>query len=169
MLQETQSAMPVGCTTNYTRYTAVLCYPVLHQVLCRWLQSTQRYFAVFQVNRPLTMKKDGIQTRNRKVTDKTKKSRRGNQWETKQLKLAPPIEGPSHSCSPLTSAQCQLWNNFLLLTSSQVWVIAPQTHWAYGYPFEEFVQCILQTVTIVFWFVTWLAYSSYLLSDFLSF
>lgn len=30
-----------------------------------------------QVNRPLTMKKEGIQTRNRKMSNKSKKSKRG--------------------------------------------------------------------------------------------
>uniref|UniRef100_A0A7N8XP20 GATA binding protein 1b n=1 Tax=Mastacembelus armatus TaxID=205130 RepID=A0A7N8XP20_9TELE len=39
------------------------------------------------VNRPLTMKKEGIQTRNRKVTSKSKKSMRGNQSESKQCWL----------------------------------------------------------------------------------
>ena len=34
--------------------------------------------ACFQVNRPLSMKKDGIQTRNRKVSSKTKKSKKHN-------------------------------------------------------------------------------------------
>ncbi|XP_071314913.1 erythroid transcription factor [Trachinotus anak] len=50
------------------------------------------YYKLHQVNRPLTMKKDGIQTRNRKVTNKNKKSRRGNQSETKEVRVAPPSE-----------------------------------------------------------------------------
>ncbi|GLD69025.1 erythroid transcription factor [Lates japonicus] len=44
------------------------------------------------VNRPLTMKKDGIQTRNRRVTNKNRKSRRADQSETKQSRLVPPPE-----------------------------------------------------------------------------
>lgn len=35
----------------------------------------------FQVNRPLTMKKDGIQTRNRKVSNKNKKSKKAAMLE----------------------------------------------------------------------------------------
>ncbi|XP_066499801.1 GATA-binding factor 1-A isoform X2 [Hoplias malabaricus] len=35
------------------------------------------YFKLHNVNRPLTMKKEGIQTRNRKVTSKSRKGRRG--------------------------------------------------------------------------------------------
>ncbi|KAG7220381.1 hypothetical protein INR49_018219 [Caranx melampygus] len=42
------------------------------------------YYKLHQVNRPLTMKKDGIQTRNRKVTNKNKKRRRCDQSETNQ-------------------------------------------------------------------------------------
>lgn len=34
-----------------------------------------------QVNRPLTMKKDGIQTRNRKVSNKNKKSKKAAMFE----------------------------------------------------------------------------------------
>lgn len=113
MQQETQSAMPVGCTTNYTRYT-VLFYPVLYQVLCRWLQSTQRYFAVFQVNRPLTMKKDGIQTRKRKVTNKTKKSRRGNQWETKPFTQLLPCNLCTSSSPPLQLCWMSVMEQFLV-------------------------------------------------------
>uniref|UniRef100_A0A3B4VCF0 GATA-type domain-containing protein n=1 Tax=Seriola dumerili TaxID=41447 RepID=A0A3B4VCF0_SERDU len=50
------------------------------------------YYKLHQVNRPLTMKKDGIQTRNRKVTSKKKMSRRSNKSEKKQSRLAPPTE-----------------------------------------------------------------------------
>ncbi|CAH2317062.1 erythroid transcription factor [Pelobates cultripes] len=35
------------------------------------------YYKLHNVNRPLTMKKDGIQTRNRKVTNKSKKKKQG--------------------------------------------------------------------------------------------
>ncbi|XP_026189425.1 erythroid transcription factor [Mastacembelus armatus] len=50
------------------------------------------YYKLHRVNRPLTMKKEGIQTRNRKVTSKSKKSMRGNQSESKQCWLVPPTE-----------------------------------------------------------------------------
>uniref|UniRef100_A0A4W6FXZ7 GATA-type domain-containing protein n=1 Tax=Lates calcarifer TaxID=8187 RepID=A0A4W6FXZ7_LATCA len=50
------------------------------------------YYRLHQVNRPLTMKKDGIQTRNRRVTNKNRKSRRADQSETKQSRLVPPPE-----------------------------------------------------------------------------
>ncbi|KAK2850931.1 hypothetical protein Q5P01_007207 [Channa striata] len=51
------------------------------------------YYKLHQVNRPSTMKKEMIQTRNRKVTKKRmKKSRRVDQSETQQPCLVPPIE-----------------------------------------------------------------------------
>ncbi|XP_040007745.1 erythroid transcription factor, partial [Xiphias gladius] len=50
------------------------------------------YYKLHQVNRPPSLKKDGIQTRNRKVTNKNKKKRRGDQSETRQLRPAPPTE-----------------------------------------------------------------------------
>ncbi|XP_061642124.1 GATA binding protein 1a [Phyllopteryx taeniolatus] len=40
------------------------------------------YFKLHNVNRPLTMKKDGIQTRNRKVSNKNKKSKKAATLET---------------------------------------------------------------------------------------
>ncbi|KAM9859517.1 GATA binding protein 1a [Aulostomus maculatus] len=40
------------------------------------------YFKLHNVNRPLTMKKDGIQTRNRKVSNKNKKSKKAAMLET---------------------------------------------------------------------------------------
>ncbi|XP_061687254.1 GATA binding protein 1a [Syngnathoides biaculeatus] len=40
------------------------------------------YFKLHNVNRPLTMKKDGIQTRNRKVSNKNKKSKKAALLET---------------------------------------------------------------------------------------
>ncbi|XP_074531226.1 GATA binding protein 1a [Halichoeres trimaculatus] len=40
------------------------------------------YFKLHNVNRPLTMKKDGIQTRNRKVSNKNKKSKKAAVLET---------------------------------------------------------------------------------------
>ncbi|KAG5282093.1 hypothetical protein AALO_G00052130 [Alosa alosa] len=40
------------------------------------------YFKLHNVNRPLTMKKDGIQTRNRKVSSKSRKGKRGCLSET---------------------------------------------------------------------------------------
>ncbi|KAM3620827.1 uncharacterized protein V6R79_002539 [Siganus canaliculatus] len=39
------------------------------------------YFKLHNVNRPLTMKKDGIQTRNRKVSNKNKKSKKAAMFE----------------------------------------------------------------------------------------
>ncbi|KAI3370423.1 hypothetical protein L3Q82_025181 [Scortum barcoo] len=39
------------------------------------------YFKLHNVNRPLTMKKDGIQTRNRKVSSKNKKSKKAAMFE----------------------------------------------------------------------------------------
>ncbi|XP_060930079.1 erythroid transcription factor [Limanda limanda] len=46
------------------------------------------YYKLHQVNRPLTMKKDRIQTRNRRVTNKNK--RRGGQSEPELSRLVPP-------------------------------------------------------------------------------
>ncbi|XP_061730828.1 GATA binding protein 1a [Nerophis ophidion] len=40
------------------------------------------YFKLHNINRPLTMKKDGIQTRNRKVSNKNKKSKKAAMLET---------------------------------------------------------------------------------------
>ncbi|XP_054641828.1 GATA binding protein 1a isoform X2 [Dunckerocampus dactyliophorus] len=40
------------------------------------------YFKLHNVNRPLTMKKDGIQTRNRKVSNKNKKNKKAAMLET---------------------------------------------------------------------------------------
>ncbi|KAM8756636.1 GATA binding protein 1a isoform 1-T2 [Acanthopagrus schlegelii] len=40
------------------------------------------YFKLHNVNRPLTMKKDGIQTRNRKVSNKNKKSKKAPMFES---------------------------------------------------------------------------------------
>ncbi|KAK1899174.1 Erythroid transcription factor [Dissostichus eleginoides] len=48
------------------------------------------YYKLHQVNRPLAMKKDGIQTRNRKVTNKNKRSRKFNQSDTRLPFLVPP-------------------------------------------------------------------------------
>ncbi|XP_078025825.1 erythroid transcription factor-like [Epinephelus lanceolatus] len=50
------------------------------------------YYKLHQVNRPLAMKKDGIQTRNRKVTNKNKRSRKSDQSEIKLSRLTPPTE-----------------------------------------------------------------------------
>lgn len=50
------------------------------------------YYKLHQVNRPLAMKKDGIQTRNRKVTNKNKRNRKSDLSETKLSRLAPPTE-----------------------------------------------------------------------------
>ncbi|XP_038551680.1 GATA binding protein 1a [Micropterus salmoides] len=40
------------------------------------------YFKLHNVNRPLTMKKEGIQTRNRKVSNKNKKSKKATMFES---------------------------------------------------------------------------------------
>ncbi|KAI3357923.1 hypothetical protein L3Q82_016311, partial [Scortum barcoo] len=50
------------------------------------------YYKLHQVNRPLAMKKDEIQTRKRKVTNKKKRSRKSDQSETKLSVLVPPTE-----------------------------------------------------------------------------
>lgn len=42
-----------------------------------------------QVNRPLTMKKEGIQTRNRKVSSKNKKSKKAAMFEPYSEAMAP--------------------------------------------------------------------------------
>lgn len=48
------------------------------------------YFKLHNVNRPLTMKKDGIQTRNRKVSNKNKKSKKAAMLETFPDMTQPP-------------------------------------------------------------------------------
>ncbi|XP_029283591.1 erythroid transcription factor-like [Cottoperca gobio] len=50
------------------------------------------YYKLHQVNRPLVLKKDRIQTRNRKVTNKNKKSRKPDQSETKLSMQVPPTK-----------------------------------------------------------------------------
>ncbi|KAM3878378.1 GATA binding protein 1a [Diretmus argenteus] len=51
------------------------------------------YFKLHNVNRPLTMKKDGIQTRNRKVSNKNKKSKKNAMLEPyHDLNQAPPMD-----------------------------------------------------------------------------
>ncbi|KAI4800501.1 hypothetical protein KUCAC02_009643 [Chaenocephalus aceratus] len=65
------------------------------------------YYKLHQVNRPLAMKKDRIQTRNRKVINKNKRSRRFDQSDTRLPFLVPPttIDHHPHSTScPLTSS-----------------------------------------------------------------
>lgn len=42
---------------------------------CAFIYSFWHFLALFQVNRPLTMKKEGIQTRNRKLSSKSKKKK----------------------------------------------------------------------------------------------
>ncbi|XP_036960898.1 GATA-binding factor 1-A isoform X1 [Acanthopagrus latus] len=49
------------------------------------------YYKLHQVNRPLAMKKDGIQTRKRRVT-KNKRSKKADQSEMKLSMLVPPTE-----------------------------------------------------------------------------
>ncbi|XP_041673373.1 GATA binding protein 1a [Cheilinus undulatus] len=48
------------------------------------------YFKLHNVNRPLTMKKDGIQTRNRKVSNKNKKSKKTAMFEPYADMTQPP-------------------------------------------------------------------------------
>ncbi|XP_056129073.1 GATA binding protein 1a [Lampris incognitus] len=51
------------------------------------------YFKLHNVNRPLTMKKDGIQTRNRKVSNKNKKSKKNAMMEPyPDLSQAPSLD-----------------------------------------------------------------------------
>ncbi|XP_026223261.1 GATA-binding factor 3 [Anabas testudineus] len=73
------------------------------------------YFKLHQVNRPLTMKKDGIQTRNRKLTNRKKKSRSDDQSGAQQSWLAPPTEDAVFDsftqvlpCDLHTSSSCYL-------------------------------------------------------------
>ncbi|XP_003973720.1 GATA binding protein 1a [Takifugu rubripes] len=47
------------------------------------------YFKLHNVNRPLTMKKEGIQTRNRKVSSKNKKSKKAAMFEQYSEAMAP--------------------------------------------------------------------------------
>ncbi|CAF96874.1 unnamed protein product, partial [Tetraodon nigroviridis] len=47
------------------------------------------YFKLHNVNRPLTMKKEGIQTRNRKVSSKNKKSKKAAMFEAYSEAMAP--------------------------------------------------------------------------------
>ncbi|XP_041655001.1 GATA-binding factor 1-B [Cheilinus undulatus] len=50
------------------------------------------YYKLHQVKRPLAMKKDEIQTRRRKVTNKNKRNKRAGQSESEMSSLAPPTE-----------------------------------------------------------------------------
>lgn len=54
-------------------------------------------FCVLQVNRPLTMKKDGIQTRNRKMSTKSKKNKR---LGTSMSDLLKPMDKPFSPFTP---------------------------------------------------------------------
>nr|XP_057930182.1 GATA binding protein 1a [Doryrhamphus excisus] len=63
------------------------------------------YFKLHNVNRPLTMKKDGIQTRNRKVSNKNKKSKKAAMLETfAEVPQTPSMEdtGGPFALSPST-------------------------------------------------------------------
>ncbi|XP_053328898.1 erythroid transcription factor [Spea bombifrons] len=57
------------------------------------------YYKLHNVNRPLTMKKDGIQTRNRKVTSKSKKKKSAD--NAFELPKGPPEEPAMYSLGPL--------------------------------------------------------------------
>ncbi|XP_051281582.1 erythroid transcription factor isoform X9 [Dicentrarchus labrax] len=65
------------------------------------------YYKLHQVNRPLAMKKDGIQTRNRRVTNRNKRSRKSDQSETELSRLAPPTE-EALSCELYASSSTSL-------------------------------------------------------------
>ncbi|XP_054465484.1 erythroid transcription factor [Anoplopoma fimbria] len=56
------------------------------------------YYKLHQVNRPLAMKKDGIQTRNRKVSNKNKIRRKSDQSETRMSVLVPPTKEDKFHC-----------------------------------------------------------------------
>ncbi|BFZ10405.1 hypothetical protein BsWGS_13444 [Bradybaena similaris] len=59
------------------------------------------YFKLHNVNRPLTMKKDGIQTRNRKMSTKSKKGKKGMVAMSDFLRDSKPFPGfGGHSFSP---------------------------------------------------------------------
>ncbi|XP_020489526.1 GATA binding protein 1a isoform X1 [Labrus bergylta] len=61
------------------------------------------YFKLHNVNRPLTMKKDGIQTRNRKVSNKNKKSKKAAMFETyADMNQPPSLDGGPFSLGPGT-------------------------------------------------------------------
>ncbi|MBN3300106.1 erythroid transcription factor [Amia ocellicauda] len=51
------------------------------------------YYKLHNVNRPLTMKKDGIQTRNRKVSNKSKKGKKAGDWAPELGRGLAPEEG----------------------------------------------------------------------------
>lgn len=62
-------------------FIAVLFYILQHNVRDNNFSDfliLQSIFTIFQVNRPLTMKKEGIQTRNRKLSSKSKKKKGGS-------------------------------------------------------------------------------------------
>ncbi|KAJ3601999.1 hypothetical protein NHX12_029760 [Muraenolepis orangiensis] len=59
------------------------------------------YYKLHSVNRPLTMKKDGIQTRNRKVSNKNKKSKK-NQVGQSAAPQYPGLTQPEDSCGPFS-------------------------------------------------------------------
>ncbi|XP_030640748.1 GATA-binding factor 2 [Chanos chanos] len=59
------------------------------------------YFKLHNVNRPLTMKKDGIQTRNRKVSNKNRKGKRSCLPETDLYPDKGPILDPHSDSYPL--------------------------------------------------------------------
>ncbi|XP_075997560.1 GATA binding protein 1a [Genypterus blacodes] len=65
------------------------------------------YFKLHNINRPLTMKKDGIQTRNRKVSNKNKKSK-------KAALLEPYLEVPQQPCMDEGSGPFSMGHGSLL-------------------------------------------------------
>lgn len=98
MGRESLCATPVACITNYIRYSENAI------IQCQELQTyTQRnkqkeIMRIFlQVNRPLSMKKDGIQTRKRKpkTPGKSKSPSKDSQHNSQpEPSLAPPMYTP---------------------------------------------------------------------------
>ncbi|XP_045912757.1 trans-acting T-cell-specific transcription factor GATA-3-like [Micropterus dolomieu] len=72
------------------------------------------YYKLHQVNRPLAMKKDRIQTRNRRVTNQNKRSRKLDQSETKLPVLVPPTQ--EAVCQSFSQLPCDLHTSSSLLT-----------------------------------------------------
>ncbi|XP_054868614.1 erythroid transcription factor-like [Amphiprion ocellaris] len=68
------------------------------------------YYKLHQVNRPLALKRDGIQTRKRKLTNKKTRQRKANQSEAKLSSLAPPTDEVTTGSSSSPSLQLgPLW------------------------------------------------------------
>ncbi|TDH11043.1 hypothetical protein EPR50_G00081720 [Perca flavescens] len=93
-----------------------LCFNCLTETTTLWRRNSAGepvcnacglYYTLHKVNRPLAMKRDGIQTRNRKVTNKKKRSRKSDQSEPKlsiQVPLLTSASSSSSSSSTLVMA-----------------------------------------------------------------